>query len=118
MNNPYYKLAENLKGKTKILWGLLALLILSSFILIVNSNLSQSTQQELTLNILSSFILLSAMVVFFVIPCIKTFHSLQGERGIFKNHKRQEVFYTLVYTIIFSTITLAFIMVTYESIYF
>ena len=115
MNNPFYKLADTLQDKTRMLWGLLVVLAVGGFIIVLASNSSPTSQSNALANIVAAFLLLSAAIVFFLIPCIKTFRRLQSESGVFKAHRFREIIYTSVYTLLFCFITLAFLVVVYES---
>ena len=117
MKNPYYNISSALYGHPIMLWSALVTCVALSLVIILLNYDTNTTPQKSFMDIFVTFFGLLGMGIFFLIPCINTFKQLDSERGVYKNHKIQELVFTFIYTLGFSIIFLGFILVVYENAY-
>ena len=67
-------------------------------------------------SLLGLLVALATAAVFVLSHCISTFHRLDEERGVYRNHRRQEVVYSIMYTFAFCFLLLAGILGSWEYI--
>ena len=109
----FYHLSYIYFPKVKWLWlcllGCIAFTFISGvFLDIVGGNIF--------LEYASTMIFFTSFPIFWLIPCVKTFFRLENERGVYKNHRLQEVIYTLWYTIILLVVVFGYLFITYDFI--
>ena len=72
---------------------------------------------HLALNLLSAMLLVSLAGIFFLIPCVGTFHRLRNERGVFRDHERQELAYSVGYAFVFLGLVIALVFLVYAVLF-
>ncbi len=103
MDNPYYSVAEKIKGNSRKIWKIIFLSLAVTVLFISLGYIFEGVEKldngKSIFGLLAyiSFIPTS-LVILFLFPVSETFTRLDNERGVYKNHKLQEWVYSIVYT--------------------
>ena len=98
----YYHVSEALYSDRRKIWAAIALCFLAAIPITFMNGLLYREAGHWALNLLSAVLVVGTMVLFLLSSCVGTFQRLKQEEGVYRNHRIQEIVYSLCYTAAFS----------------
>ena len=113
----FYRVADVLYPNRGKLWLLLVVgVALAAVLTFLNASLYPAAGSW-AFNLISAILLITLVGLSLLIPCVGTFHRLRNESGVFRNHGRQELAYSLGYALVFMSLVIILVFFVYAVLF-